>query len=62
MSPMPGGPGGRLPEIDASLRGDTLTLRIDPDTIPTDDVLHITPGGSQSSGVSSLQVDFSSER
>jgi hypothetical protein len=60
--PTPGptpGPGTRLPRISSSLEGDQLTLRIEPDTIPTEAVLHITTVGSAESGLSGLRVMFS---
>ncbi len=57
--PAGAGPGTRLPRISSSLKGDRLTLRIEPDTIPTDAVLHITTMGSSESGLSGLRVMFS---
>jgi hypothetical protein len=47
------------PDITSSLSEDGFTLRIAKDTIPADDVLHITTSGSADSGLAGLQVTFS---
>jgi hypothetical protein len=50
--------GAAMPDITSSLNEDAFTLRINKNTIPTEDVLHITTSGSADSGLAGLQVAF----